>query len=456
MKSNFSKISITLLLPLFFLFSVSAQMQNSVVTITPDNALVSYLNNGDKSYKWELKDTYESDEVTIYSLLLTSQTWQNIVWTHQLAIFVPKENKYDGAMLFITGGSVKNGLPNWKKPDDKLNIFFNAMAVKNKATVAILSQVPNQPLYNGLTEDALISKTLHDFKNDNDYSKPLLFPMTKSAVRAMDAIQEFMKKNKNHQINRFVVSGASKRGWTTWLTGAMDSRVKAIGPMVIDILNMPKNLTYQINAYGQYSEQIDDYVKLGIVNDMRSESGTAIIKMIDPYSYRKLLDKPKMLFMGTNDEYWVIDNVKNYLSDIPGINLINYTPNAGHNLGGGVSAFNALSAFFGITLENAAYPADSWKTKVKRGKVKITVNATKDILEGAKLWYANSTDKDFRNEKWESRDLNIANTGKFTILENLPKTGYHSFYIDLIYKDANGGKYNVSTRAFMTDNKRIL
>lgn len=244
MNSIWSKFTLSFLLPFLFLAVATAQRGNSESNITPDNALESYLQNGDKSFHWEIKDTLQEENVTTYNILLTSQVWQNITWKHQLSIFVPTDNKYDGALLFITGGSVKEGMPKWKKADDKLNFFFSNMAVKNKAAVAVINQVPNQPLYNGLTEDALISKTLHDFKNDKDYSKPLLFPMVKSAVRGMDAIQQFMKEKKNHAVSRFVVSGASKRGWTTWLTSAMDDRVKALGPMVIDILNMPKNLTY--------------------------------------------------------------------------------------------------------------------------------------------------------------------------------------------------------------------
>ena len=456
MKFYLSKYVLALLFPVLVLFSVQAQTSAVLTKITPQNALQSYLKNGDATYKWEIRDSLKTEKVTVYNLLLTSQTWQNIIWRHQLAVIVPDENNYDGALLFITGGSVKEGMPNWKKPTDKLNFLFSEMAAKNKAIVAVLSQTPNQPLYNGLTEDALISKTLHDFKNDGDYSKPLLFPMVKSAVRAMDAIQEFSKQNRHHPILRFVVSGASKRGWTTWLTGANDKRVAAIGPMVIDILNMPKSLTYQLDSYGEYSEQIEDYVKLGILDDIRSESGEALVTMIDPYSYRKSLTMPKLLFMGTNDEYWVVDNVKNYLKDLPGLTLIHYVPNAGHNLGGGVSAFAALSAFFGVTLNNAVYPKDIWKASVKRKNVRVKVSATKDILEGVKVWSADSEKRDFRKSKWTSRDLKISNKSKFTVTERFPSKGYHAFYVDLTYKDANGGSYTLSTQVFMTDTKKIL
>src|SRR5690606_13795023 len=109
-------------------------------------------------------------------------------------------------------------------------------------------------------------------------------------------------------VNRFIVSGASKRGWTTWLAAATgDPRIKAIAPMVIDVLNMPVNLQYQVDSYGAYSEQIQDYVNLGIVQSIATEEGKALTTMIDPYSYRPLLTAPKMIFIGTNDEYWTVD-----------------------------------------------------------------------------------------------------------------------------------------------------
>src|SRR5690606_20307236 len=103
------------------------------------------------------------------------------------------------------------------------------------------------------------------------YSWPLLFPMVKSAVRGMDAVQALVKEKAKKEVNRFVFSGASKRGWTTWLASAVeDPRLVAIGPMVIDMLNMPETLNYQYKTYGEYSIQIEDYTKLGIAQDISS------------------------------------------------------------------------------------------------------------------------------------------------------------------------------------------
>ena len=422
---------------------------------TPSNALQHYLHNGDTTFHWELKDSYDIGAVKAYNLLLTSQQWRGITWTHQLTIFVPQEDNFDGALLFITGGSVKNGLPNWAGKDDEFLTAISTIASKNKAIVAVLKQTPNQPLFNNLKEDALISYTLHQFKQDGDYTWPLLFPMVKSAVRAMDAVQQFADGQLHHAISRFVVSGASKRGWTTWLTGANDKRVEAIGPMVIDILNMPVNLDYQIKAWKEYSIQIEDYVKLGIPQESHTESGGAINTMVDPYSYRKALTMPKMIFMGTNDEYWVVDAIKNYYDSIPGRNMIHYVPNAGHNLGDGKQAFAALSAFFGLTLNHKPYPDCTWSTSVKKGAVDITVKTSPDQLVEAILWSADSENMIFRKSLWASKSLGGAHQSKIKFTEPFPTSGFRAFYLDLKYSDPNGGEYVESTRMFVADKDEL-
>ncbi len=433
-----------------FVFSAHAQ-------ITPETALDSYLNNGDKSFKWELKETFAQGDLTFYSILLTSQKWREFTWTHQLTVIVPKENLHDDALLFITGGSNKNELPNWTgKKDEKMYGSLGAVATTNKAIVALLKQTPNQPFFGDLTEDALISYTLHNFKKDKDYSWPLLFPMVKSAVRAMDVVQEFSKQKLNHEVNKFVVSGASKRGWTTWLTGASDKRVEAIAPMVIDILNMPISMDYQIKSWGDYSIQIEDYVKLGIPQSAGSVDGQALTTMIDPYSYRAKLTMPKMIFMGTNDEYWVVDNIKNYLKDIPGNNMLHYVPNAGHDLGGGKQAMEALSAFFGSTITKTPYALCNWKQSSDKNGVKLDIKATSDALVDVILWTADSKDQDLRNDKWTSKSLGIKNKSKIKVTETFPANGFRAFYVDLKYKTPLGDTYTKSTRVFLTNNKAVL
>ena len=449
MKQIFS-----LVLLLFLLGSMNLAAQTKV--ITPETAMKSYLQNGDQSFKWKLKDQTKIDGVSLYQIVFTSQKWRGINWNHEITVMVPDDVKYKDALLFITGGSVKNENPNLHKWDESLTKNISGIAKINHAIAAIVWQIPNQPLYSNLTEDALISYTLHSYLNDHDFTWPLLFPMTKSAIRAMDVVQQFSKKQTRHKIEHFVVSGASKRGWTTWLTGANDKRVKAIGPMVIDILNMPVNVDYQKQTWGDYSIEIEDYVKLGIAQQLGTSGGNDLTKMIDPYSYRKTLTMPKMIFMGTNDPYWPTDAIKNYIDSIPGDNHICYTPNAGHDLGDKKKAFATLSAFLGTTITNGKYSICKYSISEPGGNIILKIKSTPEILIDAILWSADSKDQDFRDEKWVDQSLNAANKSDITVEIKKPASGFKAFYVDLKYKAPFGGDYTQSTRMFVTTDQKLL
>jgi PhoPQ-activated pathogenicity-related protein len=74
--------------------------------------------------------------------------------------------------------------------------------------------VPNQPLiFEGETrersEDAIIAYTWDKFLRTADEKWPLRLPMTKAAVRAMDAVSDFLKSASvgGLTVDKYVVSG---------------------------------------------------------------------------------------------------------------------------------------------------------------------------------------------------------------------------------------------------------
>ena len=444
---------ITILL-LLCAWSASAQ-------VAPALALKHYINNDDKSFAWEVRDSLRSENTTAYRLRMQSQTWREFEWIHELVIIVPDKLTNDEALIHISGGSAneKTGEPNYHKWEDSLIGFMSGIASRCEAITAILWQVPRQPLYGGKYEDELVSFTFHNFQNDKDQTWPLLFPMTKSVIRAMDAIEEFSESRQLAvKAERFVTNGISKRGWTTWLTAASeDKRVVAIAPMVIDILNMPVSVPYQRHMFGSYSIQIQDYVNLGLTEELVTPAGRELVAMIDPYSYRDKYTMPKMVFFGTNDEYWTVDAVKNYIDGIPGKKYISYTTNAGHGLGDKTAAVNALEAFFRQTIDGMEYPKFDYKIKEKQGSATITLKTDKSLLQNVIIWEAVSENKDFRPSKFEPTALGISGKGSVKINVELPKSGYKAFLVMAKYKHPNGNEpYNITTRMFTADVNEVF
>ena len=423
--------------------------------LSPSTALEKYINNGDENFSWVVKDEFDIEELHVAVLKVMSQEWRGIKWTHQVTVISPPEISSNGALLFINGGSNEYGEPNWRGKDDGALRMMSLIAKKNKAVVAILSQVPNQPLFGELTEDALISYTLHNYRNDRDLTWPLLFPMTKSAVRAMDAVQEYSRSGLKSKISGFVVSGASKRGWTTWLTASQDKRVIAIAPMVIDVLNMPVNIDYQKQVWGDYSIEIQDYVNLGIAQDINTDDGRELTTMIDPYSYRERIDMPKMIFIGTNDPYWPVDAVKHYIAGIPGENYIHYVPNTGHDLGDGREAIQVLSAFFNMIINKRKMPECKWEIRADSTEITVNINASDDLVE-AYIWQCNSLDRDFRDDIFDSAIIEPRKFRNLDVIVKYPESGYRAFYIELVYPDPVDGEYSVTTRMFVAGEKELF
>ena len=427
---------------------------------SPDQALRSYIDNGDASFHWTVLDsTYESG-IHAYRLHLVSQTWQNKPWNHELVILVPQKVKHHEALLHLTGGSEDEttGEIKYHGWDDGTIRTMGKIAHNCQAVTAILWQVPRQPLYSGMKEDVLVSYTFHQYQQTKDETWPLLFPMAKSALRAMDAITQFTaSRHTRKSVNRFVVNGVSKRGWTTWMAAATgDKRIVAIAPMVIDILNMPVNVAYQKHMYGQYSYEIQDYVNLGLTETATNPEGKALVEMVDPYSYRQRFTMPKIVFMGSNDPYWTADAVKNYIDDIPGHTLLNYTPNAGHDLRGGKEASNTLEAFFHQTIHKQRYPSCQHSASLQGNEAQVNLQTRRGQLVKVEIWEAESATKDFRKAEFHAKEFPLPTRKAFSVPVSLPATGFKAFFVRLYYKHPTEQEpYTISTRMYTASDTEL-
>lgn len=407
--------------------------------------LLSYVRQPDDSYHWEKVSQSSTPTGSKTILSLTSQTWQGIVWKHSIELYVPSECKYpQTAMLIITGGG----------GGGESAMVGQIVASVVKCPVAILFQIPNQPLFDGKHEDALIALTFSKALETGDMTWPLLLPMTKSAVRAMDAVQAYSKSEMNTEITGFVVGGASKRGWTTWLTGAADpARVKGIVPMVYDNLNLEKQMKLQLNTYGAYSLQIQDYTDMQLQEKLNTDAGKALANAVDPWAYKDRITMPKLIINGTNDPYWTLASLNTYWDGLRGDKAVVYVPNAGHDLGAFTPTIEGLArvttpiaAFVRAIASGNHLPKMSWKCARDVKTCKLILSGGPDCTS-AKLWVAKSQIKDFRQAKWESQPMSACKKG-FTGSVNAPKSGYLAVMGEAAFTTDNFS-YTLSTQVTM-------
>ncbi len=412
--------------------------------------LQEYVRKPEAQFEWKLKNKIDSEKSgdRIYDLHFVSQIWQENKWQHQLQVYRPLGVAPNSTMfLWVTGGSAR--------PD---YVWLGMeLARKIRAPVAFLYHIPNQPLLDSnLREDDLIAETFVRYLNTKDENWPLLFPMVKSVVKAMDVLQAFGKKEWRAPIDKFIVAGASKRGWTTWLTAAVDPRVRAIAPVVIDTLNMREQMPRQLQAFGAYSSRLAPYSRRGLLPIPETPEGQRLLSMVDPWAYRDRLTMPKLIINGTNDFYWATDALNLYWNGIPADKWVLYVPNAGHNLRRQDrpqpdqlnDLIDGLAAFSRHQISGTPMPNLSWKHESVNGKLRLTIAAT-PAPTGARLWIAQTPTTDFRTAKWSEQEVSLSN-GKIVGEVTPPDKGHLAFFGEVDY-EIDGLRYHLSTQVQMTD-----
>jgi PhoPQ-activated pathogenicity-related protein len=419
----------TLALPVALLVLVfSARLG---IAAEPSEALASYVDAPDDSFRWVERRQGELGGHAYVELTLTSQTWHEIVWKHQLFIVKPKRLRdASRALLLIGGGNWNDELagpvkdPNAEMPREAP--LLAALAEEIGAPVAVLLHVPQQPIFDGMREDEIISYTFEQFLKSGDSTWPLLLPMVKSAVRGMDAVQQFAMQHWQLDVKHFTLTGASKRGWTTWLTSAIDPRVQALAPMVIDVLNMGPQMKHQLATWGKFSEQIEDYTRRGIQSRNDSNEGSNLRTIVDPYSYRDSLVQPKLILLGTNDRYWPLDALNLYWDGLPGEKRVLYVPNQGHGLRDLERVVGSVAAIHRQAAGELRLPELSWDLKSADGQLQLHLRS--NVRPARTLaWVATSATRDFRDAKWESQPAELID-GTFRYDLPLPKQGFAALF----------------------------
>jgi PhoPQ-activated pathogenicity-related protein len=259
--------------------------------------------------------------------------------------------------------------------------------------------------------------------------------MTKAAVRAMDTITDFTAGAAGGEmaVRRFVVSGGSKRGWTTWTTAAVDERVVAIVPFVIDLLNVEPSFAHHFSAYGFWAPAVGDYEREGIMEWQGTPEYRRLQEIVEPFQYRHRLTLPKLIVNATGDQFFLPDSSQFYFDELVGEKHLRYVPNTEHSLGGSDAA-ESLIAFVESIVRDIARPTFTWHADAEQ----ITVNVDPHNPPLAvKLWQAtNPETRDFRvdtiGRTWTATDI-AAQGATFAVDLVAPPTGWTAYLVELTF-----------------------
>ncbi len=426
-----------------------------------DTALDRYIAQPDPAFAWKLTKTIPGDGYTTYLIDLTSQTWrteQDVdrpTWKHWLTVVKPDNLKYHTAFLYI-GGENNDDPP----PRDATERAIE-LAKYTGSITAELFTVPNQPLIftdskdEQRYEDNIIAYTRVKYMATRDPSWLVRLAMVKSGVRAMDAIQQFSvsEAGGGWKLDDFVVAGASKRGWTTWLVGVVDPRVKAIIPIVIDALNSEVITRHHYEAYGFFSPALNDYIRHGL---FPGKVGTPLYREIlaieDPYHYRHRarLKIPKYILNASGDQFFLPDNSQFYYDDLPAPKWLRYVENTKHNLAGS-DARESIASFYMSILEAQEPPQYTWRRE-SDGLVRVD---PKERPHAVNLWQATNPEaRDFRldtiGKAYAKSPLEPQPDGSYIAEVERPLNGYTAYFVELVYKTDHTYPLKFTTGVYVT------
>lgn len=417
-----------------------------------------YVQKPDEAYEWSIVSKTETNLTTTVVVDMISQSWLTPAevnrpkWQHWVTIVIPKEVRSDVGFLMIAGGGNDGQAPTSASPESV------RMAEATGTVVTELRMIPNQPLIfhdDGVPrkEDDLIGYTWDQFLQTGDSRWPARNAMVKSVVRAMDTVTAVAKQNGGHDVTRFVVAGGSKRGWTTWLTGAVDDRVVAIIPIVIDVLNSKESLRHHFAAYGYWAPSIGNYAQHNILQRMNDPRMDELMQLIDPYHYRHRLTMPKLVLNAAGDQFFLPDSSQFYYSELEGEKHLRYVPNTDHSMKGS-DALETVLAFYSLIVSGQERPQFTWQVNPD-GVINVS---PKEQPTEVRLWQANNPDaRDFRLEtlgpKYTSTLLSAEPDGSYAARVESPSVGWTAYFVELTYDLGLPVPLKLTTEVAVTPNK---
>ncbi|EJU9302819.1 PhoPQ-regulated protein [Salmonella enterica subsp. enterica serovar Infantis] len=419
---------------------------------------------------YSLLEKKQRPGVMLQRFNLNSQTWspQGVVsperWQNGVDIYIPDSAREKNALVVINNGSNNNGSGTPVAPTNFNEEELSRIAIATRTVVISVSNVPNQVLsYQGVTtplgEDNSVAYSWKLFIGDTHkyQDASLHIPMAASVSQAFRlAKKELTQQN----INKFIVSGASKRGWAAWLTALSDPDVGAVVPFAMDLLNTQKSLEHMYQSYGKnWPVAFYPYYNQGIDQQVGTDKFARLMRLEDPLTYLNTdmgdrLKIDKYIINASGDDFYVPDNSHFYYGLLPGSKSLRVVPNSTHN--GILSvAEQSLITFVNRFQEKQKLPEITENVQSRGdGKKELVVNFSEKPVAILQWTARNPAARDFRyacDIKYNSVPVSLA-TGDNTLSISLttPDSGWQATYIEATFTDG----YVATTQVYITPDEK--
>ncbi|WXT36472.1 PhoPQ-activated protein PqaA family protein (plasmid) [Salmonella enterica subsp. enterica serovar Infantis] len=419
---------------------------------------------------YSLLEKKQRPGVMLQRFNLNSQTWspQGVVsperWQNGVDIYIPDSAREKNALVVINNGSNNNGSGTPVAPTNFNEEELSRIAIATRTVVISVSNVPNQVLsYQGVTtplgEDNSVAYSWKLFIGDTHkyQDASLHIPMAASVSQAFRlAKKELTQQN----INKFIVTGASKRGWAAWLTALSDPDVGAVVPFAMDLLNTQKSLEHMYQSYGKnWPVAFYPYYNQGIDQQVGTDKFARLMRLEAPFTYLNTdmgdrLKIDKYIINASGDDFYVPDNSHFYYGLLPGSKSLRVVPNSTHN--GILSvAEQSLITFVNRFQEKQKLPEITENVQSRGdGKKELVVNFSEKPVAILQWTARNPAARDFRyacDIKYNSVPVSLA-TGDNTLSISLttPDSGWQATYIEATFTDG----YVATTQVYITPDEK--
>lgn len=387
------------------------------------------------SYWFMSNQLYGDVEVNRYQMI--SQMWSPddlvspVKWQEDVAIAIPDNPLPQRAVIAV---------------DISEDILIRVARATHTVVIS-LQTIPSRNLTYGndktaLIEDDSIARSWRLTMDDpaTRQTLPLHVPM---AAAISQTIRMAKKELTKENINKFIVTGASKRGWATWLTAISDPDVEAIVPIVADVLNTQEVMQHMYHTYGgNWPIAFGPYYQQGIDEVAMTQGFANLMKIEDPLqylgtSYQSRLAIPKYIVNASGDDFFMPDNTRFYYNKLPGEKSLRVAPNTGHN---GILAFTqqSLISFINRLQNKMPLPYLTSQIEGKDKTQQLDITFSEPPVKVVRWTAVNPVARDFRfacGINYTATPLASPDNGNLSIPLTESSPGWEATFVEATFKD---------------------